>query len=523
MNKIKILIVEDQRATANKIKKDLIKMNYEVTSIVTFGEKVIKAIKNNEPDLALMDIILQGKTDGIDAAKQIKACYDIPIVYLTAFPGEFERAKPTEPFGYLLKPFDIKVLDTTIRAALYKHSTERVLKQYKYELEKLAEDKTLRLLESASNFNTAKLIGKHVNEHILKLHKVVEQSPAIVLITDTDGKIEYVNPAFIRITGYTSEEVIGKDPKILNSGKQLPEIYKEMWDAIKSGHEWHGEFCNRRKNGEYYWESVLISSIKNRDGIIINFVKTAEDITKRKFAEVELLKSHERLLHSEKLSAVGKLSASIAHEFNNPLAGIRNVLDIIAERYDNNDIDEYEKNLINLSLKECDRIAGLIHNLQDFNRPSSDIEAMVNIHDIINEVLMLYERKLKQKSILLKKYYTCDIPKIKVVPDQIKQVILNLIQNAEESIAENNGTITIKTECDDLNVLIHIEDTGDGISKQNMSTIFQPFFTTKPAVTGTGLGLSVCYGIIKKHKGDIKVESKPGKGTTFTVVIPVSS
>ncbi len=362
---------------------------------------------------------------------------------------------------------------------------------------------------------------KHAEEKIRKLFTAVEQSPSVVVITDTKGDIEYVNPKFTELTEYRAEEIIGKNSRILKSGELSSEVYKQLWNKITSGAEWQCEFHNRKKSGELYWELASISAIRDSKGNITHFIKVAEDITKRKMAEAELTKARDELLHSEKLSAIGKLSASIAHEFNNPICGIKNVLDTIKERYVCENIDEEEEELVKIAINECDRISNLINNLKDFYRPSSAISSMVNIHEIIDEIALLSKKKLHERKVLLEKHYDADIPLIKVVPDQIEQVILNLIQNAEESIPEKGGRIVITTEHDNTNVIIHISDTGCGIPQQYIGSIFEPFFSTKPEVKGTGLGLSVCHGIIKNHGGDLKAESREGNGTTFSVTIPV--
>ena len=235
----------------------------------------------------------------------------------------------------------------------------------------------------------------------------------------------------------------------------------------------------------------------------------------------ELKSANEQVVHAEKLSAIGKLSASIAHEFNNPICGIRNVLESLSNITPGKTIDETRKELITLAIKECTRMATLIEKLHDFHRPSTGVFSLMNIHTAINDILIISKKQLEDRKITIEKHFAGNIPLVKVVQDQINQVLLNLIQNADEAMSEKGGKITINTECKGSNVFIHIKDTGSGISPQFMSTIFEPFFTTKPEVKGTGLGLSISYGIIKKHNGDIKVESETGKSTTFTIVLPL--
>ncbi len=243
----------------------------------------------------------------------------------------------------------------------------------------------------------------------------------------------------------------------------------------------------------------------------------------QKRAEEELKDTQEHLLHTEKLSAIGKLSASFAHEFNNPLCGILFVLQTISEKDLNEKLDITEIEQINMAIKECNRMADLTRKLQDFNRPSPGITLKIDINETINEVLIMCRKRLQTNKISLGTHFDKKLPLIKAVPDQIKQVILNLIQNADDSISGRDGRIDITTYIDNTNVLIEIQDTGKGIFQSDISKIFEPFMTTKPTVKGTGLGLSICHGIIKKHGGKIKVKSQPGHGSTFTIILPMEN
>ncbi len=244
------------------------------------------------------------------------------------------------------------------------------------------------------------------------------------------------------------------------------------------------------------------------------------DITENKKAEKKLKETHNQLIHSEKLSAIGKLSASIAHEFNNPICGIRNVLESIADKDFEHDEEEKKSTLVNIAIQECNRMANLIKKLQDFHRPTTGFISSIDINQTIEDICLIYKKKLMERNIKLEIIYKENNIIVDCVADQIKQVLLNIIQNAEESISSEEGEITITVERKELNVLINVKDSGNGIERQHMSSIFEPFFTTKSTVKGTGLGLAICYGIIKKHNGDIKVENNAEQGTTFTIILP---
>lgn len=502
MPKTRILIVEDDVVAASTSQKYLNKMGYTVTSVVSSGEEAIRKTGEDIPDLILMDIILNGDMDGIEAAGKIQDRFDIPVVYLTAYTDDkkLERAKITEPFGYLLKPFKERELYATIEMTLYKHRTEKKLKEHEY-----------------------------------RLSIVIEQNPCVIMITDANGSVEYVNPKFTKLTGYTQEDVLGQNCRILKSSRQSEEFYKNLWETISSGEVWTGDFHNRKKDGSLYWEHASISSIRDSKYRITRYIKIGEDISTQKFAEEELMKSQweleervaertreledsqERLIHAEKLSAIGKLSASIAHEFNNPIYGILNVLERIERKAL---LDKENKEFVGMAIRECNRMADLIKKLMDFYRPTSGVSKSTDIHKVIDEMLMLTQKLSINKKIKIEKDFASNMPEIEAIPDQLKQIILNLLTNACEAITENCGRIEISTVHINSKIRITIKDNGIGIPPENLKHIFEPFFTTKSAGKGTGLGLYVSYGIIKRHGGDITVHSKPGQGTQFTVTLP---
>ena len=234
----------------------------------------------------------------------------------------------------------------------------------------------------------------------------------------------------------------------------------------------------------------------------------------------ELQKMQQLYLHSEKLAAIGKLSASIAHEFNNPLQGILSILGGVKKRAI---MEAEDAELVDIAIGEGKRISYLIRSLQDFNRPTSGIIATVDVHQSLDSIMLLHKNDFTQKRITMKTDYAPDLPTIGAVSDQIKQVFLNLLTNAADACQNRGGIITVSTRQEDDKVAIAIKDNGVGIRSEDIDNIYRPFYTTKPEVKGIGLGLSISYGIVKKHKGEIRIESTPGKGSTFTVVLPIKN
>jgi signal transduction histidine kinase len=249
-------------------------------------------------------------------------------------------------------------------------------------------------------------------------------------------------------------------------------------------------------------------------------LKAMNDTLERRVEErtQELQKTQKQCLHAEKLSAIGKLSASIAHEFNNPLQGILSVLKGLKKRAQ---LEEEDRELMEAAIGEGDRIKDLIRSLQDFNRPSTGRKTVMDVHRSIDSILLLQKSDFNGRRISVVRDYAEELPLIIAVPDQITQVFLNLLTNAADACSQSGGLITISTRQEEDLVAVAIKDTGVGIKAEDMEQIYQPFFTTKLEVKGTGLGLSVSYGIIKKHQGEIRVESQPGEGATFTVLLPI--
>ncbi|MFN2354893.1 MAG: ATP-binding protein [Desulfopila sp.] len=290
-------------------------------------------------------------------------------------------------------------------------------------------------------------------------------------------------------------------------------------------------------DGTLGWVSSRAVPLLDSDGQITEWFGVASDITVRKRAEkalqalndelenrveqgiLELQETHRQYLHAEKLSAIGQLSSSIAHELMNPLQGIKTVLKGVKRRAV---VEEEDKELLDLAIAENERMANLIKSLREFHQPSTGKRTLMDLHDSLHSLLLLYKSNFKRNRISTVLNCAEGLPQIEVVSDQIKQVFLNLLNNAQDACSEKGGgVITISTCYEDQRIAITIQDTGVGFAPDIKDQIFAPFFSTKPREKGTGLGLSVCKKIIEQHhQGEIQVESEPGKGSTFTVLLP---
>jgi len=397
---------------------------------------------------------------------------------------------------------------------------------------------------------------KQAEEELLKLSSAVKQSRGIVVITDTNGNIEYVNPNFAELTGYTSKEVMGKNPRFLKSGETSLEEYKRLWGRITSGKDWRGEFHNKKKDGSSYWEDASISPVKDFEGSIINFVKVAKDVTERKKAEEKLKEYQEHLEElvkertselekeilerrkaegrikeqNERLKELDRMKSEFlstaAHELRTPLTSILGFSEILLKRK----LDEERKNrFLKIINEESMGLSALINDLLDLSRIESGrgfkiTKAPIKIKEAILENIDFFQAQGDKHT--FKVNLPHDLVEIGADKDKINQVIENLISNAVKFSPEG-GEITVSIEELKDKLKINISDSGMGIPEKDLSHIFEKFYrasnASSEAIGGTGLGLGIVKYIVESHGGRISVESKLGKGSTFSFTLPVRS
>ncbi|RJP28056.1 MAG: PAS domain S-box protein [Candidatus Omnitrophota bacterium] len=365
---------------------------------------------------------------------------------------------------------------------------------------------------------------KAKDEELEELSQAVELSPTCVMITDADANIEYVNKKFLQLTGYALEEVIGKNPRILNSGEQDKEFYKKLWDTILSGEEWRGQFHNRKKNGQLYWESALISSVKNKDGKIIHFIAVKEDITERKKMEESLLAANERLKELDKLKS--EFVATVSHELRTPLSIMKEGVSLVIDKVTGPLNGRQEKTLETV-FSNIDRLTQLINDLLDISRIESGKlrlkKSFINVSALLDDTCskMRIQSDSKHQQLLC---YIPDKPEYLFVDqDKFIQILTNIISNAVKYTPEN-GIITVSLQGKDESVEFRVIDNGSGISREDLPKLFGKFaqFGRSPGAgpKGTGLGLAITKELVNMHKGSIWVESDLGKGSKFVISLP---
>jgi len=358
---------------------------------------------------------------------------------------------------------------------------------------------------------------KEYEQKILSLSRAVEQSPSVVVITDLNGDIEYVNPKFVEVTGYSLDEVAGKNPRILKSGEHSDEDYKNLWKTISSGNEWKGEFQNKRKDGTLYWEYASISAIRNAKGEIIHYLKDAEDITKRKEAERQV---------REAIEIKTQFLSMVSHELRTPLTAIKEGIDIVTDGSAGS-LNQEQAEFLDMAKRNVDRLARMINSVLDFQKLQAGRvileEGDYNINQIINDVYDIMLPIARGKNIELVKDISDNLPIVRLDRDKIIQVLTNIVNNAIKFT--DQGKVIIRSYIDGNNVCVAVSDTGPGIREEDKSKLFSQFSqlsTTKDKnIAGSGLGLAICKEIMLLHKGKIWFSSDLGKGTTFFFSLPI--
>lgn len=353
-------------------------------------------------------------------------------------------------------------------------------------------------------------IEKQKDLDLLRFSNVIQRTINPIQITDASGNMVYVNPAFEKVSGYTSAELIGRNPRILNSGRHSKEFWSGVWQHISSGRIWVGKIENRRKDGSPIFMEVVLSPIIDAAGTILGYLGAHRDITEQKILE-------QQLIRSQKMESIGTLAAGIAHEVGNPLTAISSLVQVIQRTSS----DGFAKEKLELINSQINRITRIIRELVDFSRPSTYIVKPTDINQVVRESLNIVRYGKKVKNISFELLFADEMLEITAVPDQIVQVFINILMNAVDSLEGRTGGILVSSRKKEQTVEVTIRDTGKGIESSELEKIFEPFYTTKEVGRGTGLGLWVSYGIVKSFRGDIFVESIPDRGSTFTVSFPV--
>ncbi|HKU42600.1 MAG TPA: response regulator [Polyangiales bacterium] len=485
-----VLVVEDERVVAKDLQRTLTNLGYEVPVTVATADDAIRAAAERCPDLVLMDIRIKGARDGIETAEILKSRFDVPVVYLTAYADQqtVSRAKLTEPHAYLLKPVKIDELRTAVEIAIYKHESER------------------RHRERERWFaTTLRSIGD------------------AVISTDAEGCITLMNPMAESMTGWRTAEVRGKRLadilRLVDEGTQEP-VEDPVAQVLRVGKVLHVRGAIVARTGKEHIIADSAAPIFDELGKLLGVVVVFRDVS-------ESRRLQRRLEFAERLASLGTLAAGVAHEINNPLSFVvANVEFALAE------LKRAKPELPNLpwfdevlrALGEAQvgvsRVTQIVSELRAFARPANAPFGRVDVNRVIASAIDMAGGELRHGVRLTTDY--AELPPVIANETRLNQVFFNLLINAAQAIAANGGQgdIAITTRVADGQIAVEVKDSGCGMNAEVRKRIFDPFFTTRPPGSGTGLGLAVCHGIVTSLGGEIDVETEPGRGTTFRVLLP---
>ncbi|MGD9930608.1 MAG: PAS domain S-box protein [Mangrovibacterium sp.] len=365
---------------------------------------------------------------------------------------------------------------------------------------------------------------KKRNERQLRLlNRAVEQSPVTMFITDKAGCIEYVNPTFTRITGYTQDEITGKKANVLKSGIHTAAFYKELWDTILSGKDWKGELQNKKKDGTLYWVSVVISPIFNNEGEITHFVTVREDITDRKKMIEDLFAAKEKAEESDRLKSA--FLANMSHEIRTPMNSIIGFLDLLQEPELE---DELREDYLQIVQESSDRLLNTINDIIEISKIEAGHievkEESVQVNGVLNYFYEFFKPEAWRNGLELRVVNLLpEDAQIKTDKNKLESILGNLMKNAIKFTA--NGFVELGCQPDNGQLVFYVKDSGIGIAPNRLEAIFDRFtqadLKLNRTYEGSGLGLSICKSYAELLKGRIWVESEVGQGSTFFVSIPV--
>jgi two-component system NtrC family sensor kinase len=365
-----------------------------------------------------------------------------------------------------------------------------------------------------------KLMERELQEAYDFMNQIIRSSPNSIMATDLAGNIMIWNRAAEETLGYSASEVIGK----MNIRKIYPEgMARKVMQMLRST-EYGPEDRLRsypmvyvRRDGEVVEGTLSAAMVYDTKGNEIASVGSFVDLRERLEMERALRRTQEQLLQSEKLAAMGRLTSQVAHELNNPLYGIMNTLELLKTEVSP---QSKRRKILEMAHSETIRLSDMLRKMLSFSKPDQEERQPVDINSVIDEILLLHEKQLRELDIKLAFDFTEGLGWVNASKNQLRQVFLNMVANARDAMP-TGGTLTVTTSADADKIKVEITDTGIGIPEENISKIFDSFFTTKDDVKDVGLGLSVCFGFIKDHGGDVNVQSQLGAGTTFTITLPI--
>jgi PAS domain S-box-containing protein len=493
MKSARILIVEDDRIVARDLAQQLTRIGHVIAGITSRGEEAAERVLSTGAELVLMDIHLDGEMDGVAAAQVIHDRCQVPVIFLTAYADEMtvRRASHTEPFGYLLKPFEALQLMTVIELALYKHAAER------------------KLRTSERRFATT-------------LSSIADG----VISTDEKADIIFINPVAEALTGWSREEALGRNISEvlqLENGMTRERVEDPVVRALRSGlvESLPVDTVLRTRTGKEVPIDDSGAPVLGDDGTVLGGVLVFSDVTRRREAEEALRRAQGELAHAARLTTLGELAVSIAHEVNQPLmAAVTNAEACIRWLSGPSCDIERAQAAARRVVRNGHRAAEVIGSIRALARNSKPEMLPLDLRLAAEDVLKLMRGELQQAGITLQTRFPPAAALVKGDRVQLQQVVMNLVLNAREAMREQGegGAIHVALSEGGGEVALVVEDTGPGVAAGISDRIFEPLFTTKEG--GLGLGLSICRSIIDAHGGRLGIRAQEATGAAFEVVLP---
>ena len=506
MGNTTVLIVEDDRVIATAIAHGLERLGYEVVGTAASGEEAIAMAARIHPQVVLMDIVLAGRMDGIEAADAIRRQHDVAVIYLTAHsdPATLARAMPRGQSGYLRKPFEERDLAIQIELALNRQQADRQLRRQRE-----------------------------------WLHAILTSIGDAVIATDAGGGIALVNPVAESLTGWKAEEAVGRPIQDVFRMVQEKTSQALADPVTRLLHERRvlalaNDATLATRDGRWVPIEGSAAPIFDEAGHLVGAVLVFQDVTEKRRAEESLRDMERRLLHAQKLGSLGILAGGIAHDFNNILAGIVGYTHLARLHLPPSHPAREDIEVIK---KAAQRAANLTQQMRVYCGKAKFVIEAVNLSRVVEESKKLLAMSISKKATLTYRL-AADVPTVDADVGRIGQVLMNLVINASEALGEQGGEIAVSTSAvlcpakpatdtfrdtglpEGPYACLEVTDTGRGMDEQTLARIFEPFFTTKS--TDRGLGLAVVHGIVQAHQGAIEVSSEPGKGTIFHIFFPAS-
>jgi|GEM_PF-726208 len=536
----KILIVDDVAENRYILEKLLGGHQMSVVSAQN-GQAALDKAYEDPPDLIISDILMP-VMDGYTLCKIWKSddrLKHIPFIVYTATytdPKDEAFAKKLGADLFMIKPQEPHVFVETVKEILQKEravqadeyqplgSEMEFFRQYNevlfHKLEKKVSD-----LEQVN-----RRLGQEIEDHrlaeekLLRLSRSIEESPVAFVLMDVNGNVEYVNPEFLRISGYAIQDTAGLNVKSLQPTGNQPDDFKKAWNSVRSDNIWRGEMRIRKKNDDWFWAYLTMLPLKNQEGRVNSYMMIMEDTSEKRRLETQLIQL-------QKLEGIGQLAGGVAHDFNNILTAIIGYAQLV---YLNMQQDDANRGHIKHIMDYSEKAASITKSLLAFSRRQTANLSCFNVNDLISDFQKLLLR-LMPENIEIQTQFTSQKLSVLVDQVQLEQVIMNLATNARDAMPDG-GLIIIATNMIDIDhefikvngygktgsyVQITVADMGKGMDQQTREKIFEPFFTTKEHGKGTGLGMTIVYNIISRHNGFVNVESEPGKGTRVRILLPI--